>query len=115
MKKPSPAVVIFDVSNDHAGKLSSAQPKLKNEKKKSHGVVALYPKPSANDGIYMILIHVVVVPSFGISGLLFPVKLHLSAHHANDNVMIYVPEFVYVCTVSSNNSSGFHQSHRSTV
>ena len=67
-KKWSHAIVIFDVSNDHSGKLVIAQTSLKQWKKSFQGIVALSPNHSAKLGIYIIFTQVTVVLLIGTNG-----------------------------------------------
>ena len=75
-------------------------------------MVALAPNPSANDGIYVIFTHVIVVPFVGTNGLLTFWNVHLFA--VVDNVIGYVHGVEYSCVVSA---VRFHvvPSHQSTV
>ena len=86
---------------------------MKDKKKLFHRLVALFPKPSSNDGIYIIFIHVVVVQALGINGLATFWNVHLPAHDS-DNLIVYVHGVEYVCVVSA---VRFHvvPSHQSTV
>ena len=108
-------MVIFDVSNDHAGRLMIFHPLLKSLKKSFPGVVALSPNHSAKLGIYVICTHVIVVQFFGTSGLLTLLNVHLVAVPVKDNVIVYVHGVLYVCVVSAVRFCTALPSHRSTV
>jgi hypothetical protein len=71
------------------------------------------PNHSANDGIYVIFTHVVVVPACGTNGLDVLWNVHLSA--VVDNVIVYVHADEYVCHVSAVSDCTGVPSHRSTV
>ena len=110
--------MILLVSKDHVGRLVNAQFLLKFQKKESPGFMALFPKPSTNEGIYTIFTHVTVVPFCGTNGLSSDtelMKFHLPAHHVNDNVIVYIHAHVYVCVVSAVRFCTGFPSHQSTV
>ena len=115
-KKLSPTVCIHvENVNDHSGNLVIAHWRLKKRKKQFHGFVELVPNHFANDGIYIIATHHMVVQEIGINGLsVHSLKPHLVAHHVNNKVILYVHDAEYVCVLSV---LTFHntQSHRSTI
>ena len=107
--------MILLISNEPVGRLVNFQFLLKSEKKSFPGAVALSPNHSANDGIYIIFTHVIVVPSCGTNGLSLLLNFHLVAHPVSDNVIVYVHGCSYMCHVSDERVDISHPSHRDTV